>query len=121
MAQNELSPSNFRRISYINWVITVPLAILFSWPYLYLGRHMEIANWALYPGAIVFATPFVLTILHGHATLALGSLHRGKYYEWLESKPLTFGLLFHPVLASTRLRLAILVVSLILFVLGWVL
>ncbi len=119
MADSEFSPKNFRRISYINWIITVPLAILFAWPYLYLGKHLQIADWVLYPGAILFATPFVLTIMHGHATLALGSLHRGRYYRWLEEKPLTFGLLFHPILTSTRLRLVILVISLILFLTGW--
>ncbi|MDZ7772240.1 MAG: hypothetical protein U5K31_05795 [Balneolaceae bacterium] len=119
MAPDELNPSNYRRISYINWVITLPLAILFAWPYLYLGRLAGIESWALYPGSILFAAPFVLTILHGHATLALGSLHRGRYYEWLEHKPLTFGLLFHPVLASTRLRLALLVVSVVIFLVTW--
>lgn len=121
MPDGELTPENFKRISLINWVLTIPLLILFAWPYTYLGSVAGMEPWILYPGAVLFAAPFTLTILHGHTTLALGSVHRHHYYEWLKDHPLTFGLLFHPVLFTTRLRLILLVASLILFLSGWLL
>ena len=120
MGNSELTPENFKRISLFNWIITIPLVILFSWPYLYLGRYVDLATWIIYPGALLFAAPFALTILHGSITLALGSAHRHHYYDWLKEHSLTFGLLFNPVLFTTRFRLILLTCGFLLFLLGWI-
>ncbi|MEX0646303.1 MAG: hypothetical protein WD139_00880 [Balneolaceae bacterium] len=71
-----------------------------------------------FPGSILFALPFMLTILHGHVTLALGAVHRHHFYNWLQEKPYTYGLLFHPVIISTRFRLVLFIVSVIIFAVG---
>lgn len=116
----ELNPKNYKRICLINWLLTVPLLILFAVPYLsiatFINAHMAIS----YAGALLFSFPFCLTILHGHVTMALGSLHRNHYYEWLENNTLSYGLFFHPMFTSTRFRLLLLVSSLIVLSLGWV-
>ena len=118
MNQQELNPKNFRRISIINWLLTTPFLVLFSWPYLYLADLVGIERFVTYIGCICFSVPFMITILHGHVTMALGEAHRHHYYDWLTKKPLTYGLLFHPVMMRTRFRLVLLVVSLILFAIG---
>ncbi|NGP88375.1 hypothetical protein [Fodinibius halophilus] len=117
----ELSPKNFKRISIINWVLTVPFFILLSWPYLYLADLAEIERSMAYIGCLFFSIPFMITIIHGHVTMALGEAHRHHYYDWLDEYPLTFGLLYHPMLIRTRFRLILLVVSILLFVAGLVL
>lgn len=117
---SELNKSNYRRIALINWGLTVPLMVLFAWPYFYGGRLLGLNEMFCYIGAFIFALPFMLTILHGHVTMALGSVHRHHYYDWMnDEKPLTYGLLFHPVFVSTRFRLIMLVVSLALLPLGY--
>lgn len=79
---------------------------------------MGIGDFLTYPGAAFFAVPFMITILHGHVTMALGSAHRHHYYEWLTENPLTYGLLFYPMMIRTRLRLILLVISFVLFMVG---
>ncbi|MTI88422.1 MAG: hypothetical protein FH748_10680 [Balneolaceae bacterium] len=116
---NELSESNYRRICVINWMLTIPMMVLFAWPYYYAGMLAGLNFSLRYLGAAIFATPFMLTILHGHVTMALGSVHRYLYYEWLEDRPLTFGLFFHHMFVSTRFRLILLVISLLVLLAGY--
>jgi len=114
---SELNEKNYRRITLINWSLTVPLLLIFAWPYYFICELSSVEKFISYPGSILFAIPFMLTILHGHVTMALGTLHRHHYYHWLSENPLTYGLLFHEILISTRFRLILLVTSgLILFI-----
>lgn len=117
---SELTPRNYRRIFWINILLTVPLVVFFAWPYIVLSHFLSLAPVIYYPGAVLFSFPFTLTLLHGHVTLALGSAHRHHYYNWLEEHKLTYGLLFHPMFISTRFRLVILLTSLFVFLIGWV-
>jgi hypothetical protein len=119
--KSEFSASNFVRISVINWALTLPLLILFAWPYYYAARELGLDLSFRYIGAFMFAMPFLLTIIHGHVTMALGSIHRYRYYEWLSTKPYTFGLFFHPTLVKTRFRLIFLLVSLLFLPFGFAL
>lgn len=117
---SELNESNYKRIAIINWTLTVPMMVLFAWPYFFGAGLLGIDLILKYIGAFIFATPFMLTILHGHVTMALGSVHRHHYYEWMtEEKSLTFGLFFHPMFVKTRFRLILLIVSLILLPVGY--
>jgi hypothetical protein len=108
---SELNEKNYRRITLINWSLTVPLLLIFAWPYYFICELSSVEKFISYPGSILFAIPFMLTILHGHVTMALGTLHRHHYYHWLSENPLTYGLLFHEILISTRFRLILLVTS----------
>lgn len=118
---SELNERNYRRIAIINWSLSVPLLLIFAWPYHFMCQLAGIQIYISYPGSIIFALPFMVTLLHGHVTIALGSAHRHHYYHWLNTHPLTYGLLFHEMLVSTRFRLGILVVSLILLIAGFML
>lgn len=119
---SELNASNYRRISIINWLLTVPMMVLFAWPYYYGAGLLDIDILLRYIGAFFFAVPFMLTILHGHVTMALGSVHRHHYYDWMTNeKPLTYGLFFHPMFVRTRFRLVILVISLMMLPIGYLL
>ncbi|MDX1672149.1 MAG: hypothetical protein R3211_07390 [Balneolaceae bacterium] len=119
MSQSELSEQNFKRISLINWLLSPPLLILFSWPYLYLSNILEISRLFAYPGSLFFGFPFMITLLHGHVTMALGPVHRQIYYRWLEEHPYTFGLMFFPIVTRTRFRLVLLGLSLLLLSVAW--
>lgn len=119
MTSSELSEHNFKRISIINSLISVPLVFLFAWPYLYLCQFFTVDTYFAWPGCILFAVPFMITLLHGHVTTALGTAHRHHYYDWLYNKPLTYGLLFHPAMMRTRFRLILLVSSIIIFTIGF--
>ncbi len=90
------------------------MIVLFAWPYNLCANLLGIDNVTIkYAGAFLFSTPFMLTILHGHVTMALGAVHRHHYYKWMhEDTPLTYGLLFHPIFVKTRFRLIMLVISL---------
>lgn len=114
----ELNPKNFRRISIINWLLSAPFFILFAWPYWYIANFAGIEKIIIYTGCIFFSIPFMITILHGHVTMALGEAHRHHYYNWLNEHPLTFGLFFHPFMMRTRFRLILLVISFLLFLSG---
>ncbi|MGN8226228.1 hypothetical protein [Gracilimonas sp. BCB1] len=119
---SELNESNYKRISIINWLLTVPMMVLFAWPYYFGAGLIGMDILFRYIGAFFFAVPFMLTILHGHVTMALGSVHRHHYYDWMTNeKPLTFGLFFHPMFVKTRFRLIILMISLLLLPVGYVL
>lgn len=118
MNSSELNPKNYRRLFYLNTIFSIPLFIIFAWPYVMFSQLLSIKAIFYYPGAILFSLPFMLTLLHGHVTLALGSIHRGMYYQWLTEHPLTYGLLFHPIFIRTRFRLALLAVSIILIIVG---
>ena len=117
---SELNPKNYKRISIINWLLCLPLIMLFAWPYIYLTRFVGIKEFIAYPGAAFFALPFMITILHGHVTMALGEAHRHHYYQWLDKKTLSYGLLFHPLMMRTRFRLVLLAMALLLFIAGYV-
>ncbi len=118
MNQAELSERNFRRISWINIVLTPPLFILFAWPYLFMGLWFEFPGVMLYPGTFTFSFPFTLTILHGHVTIALGALHRNEYHEWLTRHSWSYGFLIRPVFFSPRFRLTLLIFSLAILLAG---
>lgn len=115
----ELNPRNFKRISVINWLLSVPFFVLFAWPYWSIANFASIEQTLIYIGCTLFSIPFMITILHGHVTVALGEAHRHHYYNWLDDKPLTYGLFFHPVIIKTRFRLILLVVSAVVFLLGF--
>jgi hypothetical protein len=108
----ELSRRNFLRINLINWFLTVPMLILFAWPYYMVCRWFEFGELFSLAGSLLFAFPFMVTILHGHVTMALGALHRHHYYDWLTRYPLTIGFMFHPVMFRTRFRLTLVLISL---------
>lgn len=118
MPGKELNPLNYRRIAWINWGLTLPLVVLFAWPYAYLAGILQVPHWMGRFGALLFALPFMITILHGHVTMALGSAHRHYYYEWLRSRPLGYGLFFHPVMIRTRFRLLLAYASLAVLLAG---
>lgn len=118
-SKSELDPGNYKRIFVINTLLSVPLLILFAWPYLVFSSLLSAPNWVAYSGSILFSVPFTLTLLHGHVTLALGPAHRRHYYHWLQDHPLTYGLLFHPMVTRTRFRLVMLTISLLLLLGSW--
>lgn len=118
---SELSPTNYRRISLINWVLSVPMIVLFAWPYYYAAKLVGIGEAFRYIGAFVFSMPFMLTIIHGHVTMALGTVHRNLYYNWLGENPYSFGLFYNEVLISTRFRLVLLIISLLFLPVGYLL
>lgn len=119
MPKSELSEKNYRRIAYINWLLSVPILLISSWPYYMMCEQLHISRAVSLPGSIIFALPFMLTILHGHVTMALGATHRHLYYNWLQNHPLTFGLLFHHMITSTRFRLFLFFGSMILLIIGY--
>lgn len=119
MSTSELSESNYRRICFINWALSVPLLLIFSWPYYFLSQLYEIGKTISFLGSITFALPFMLTILHGHVTMALGAVHRHHYYDWLSDYPFTYGVLFHPIIISTRFRLVLFISSLVILISGF--
>lgn len=118
---SEFSNSNFIRISLINWTLSVPMIVLFAWPYYYTAKLIGLAEALRYIGAFVFAIPFMLTIIHGHVTMALGSIHRIHYYSWLKTNPYTFGIFYNEVFISTRFRLILLIISILFLPIGYLL
>lgn len=116
---SELSHSNFVRICVINWLLSIPMIVLFAWPYYYAAKLVGMQEAFRYLGAFMFALPFMITILHGHVTMALGSVHRDHYYIWLEDHPYTFGLFFQKMIVKTRFRLVLLIISLIFLPVGY--
>lgn len=118
MTPSELNEKNYRRIALINWTIAMPLLLVLSWPYFFTCQVFGIDRIVGYPGAILFGLPFMITLMHGHVTMALGALHRHHYYNWLKNFPLTYGLLFHEILISTRFRLILFVISLFILMIG---
>lgn len=119
MSYNELSKRNYKRISLINWVLAPALLIVFSWPYYILCQLLDFHQLATFLGALLFATPFTITVLHGHVTMSLGALHRHLYYEWISKRPLTHGFFFHPIFFLTRFRLALFITSMIFLPIGY--
>ncbi|MFO8028461.1 MAG: hypothetical protein R6U28_01245 [Cyclonatronaceae bacterium] len=117
-SHKELSERNFRRISWINILLTPPLLLLFAWPYAILGLWFEFPEFWLYTGAFLFAFPLSLTIIHGHVTLALGALQRSHYYEWLTRRRWGFGFWIKPAFFATRFRLIPLIISLFMLLAG---
>ncbi len=118
---SELSHSNFVRISLINWVLSVPMIVLFAWPYYYAAKLLGMMEILRYFGAFIFAVPFMITIIHGHVTMALGSPHRNHYYDWLIKHPYTYGLFFNRMMPKTRFRLILLIASLLFLPVGYLL
>jgi len=118
VSKSELSPENYKRISVINWLLSIPLMILFGWPYLFMAAFFEVHTAPAYTGAFLFATSFSLTILHGHVTMAIGAAHRYHYYDWLKENTLTYGLFFHPMFTRTRFRLILIVLSISILIIA---
>ena len=118
---SEFSKSNFQRIYFINLLLGIPLIVLFAWPYYYAAKLIGLMEALRYLGAFLFSLPFMMTILHGHVTMALGSVHRDHYYQWLTGNHYTYGLLFWEFMTSTRFRLILLVVSLLFLPVGYLL
>jgi len=100
-------------------MMSVPLLLIFSWPYYFFCHELGINRIATLAGSITFALPFMFTILHGHVTMALGAVHRHHYYNWLQGFPFTYGLLFHPIIISTRFRLILFGVSFLNLAIGY--
>lgn len=103
---SELSPKNYRRVALINFLMSLPLFGLFSW----IGFALL---YQLYPhllsallGALFLGLAMMLTMLHGHVTVALGVTHRELYYQWLNQRGNKLGLFFFPIFTSTRFRLS---------------
>ena len=119
LPNTEFSERNYRRINLINWALSIPIIVLFAWPYYYLANVLNLEAFHTLIGSGLFAMPFMTTILHGHVTMALGSLHRGHYYNWLADHPLTYGFFFHPVMIRTRFRLITLIASLVVLSIGY--
>lgn len=119
MSYSELTERNYRRICFINWSLTLPMLILFAWPYYMVATWTGISSPIANLGAIIFALPFMMTILHGHVTMALGALHRHHYYNWLSGYPLSFGFFFHPVMFRTRFRISIVIIALLVMIFSW--
>jgi len=119
MGSTELNEKNYLRICFINWALSVPLLLIFAWPYFLTTELLGIPKIMALPGSIFFALPFMLTLLHGHVTMAVGVVHRIHYYEWLQSFPFTYGLLFHPIIVKTRFRLSLFIASVLLFLAGY--
>ncbi|MEX0927758.1 MAG: hypothetical protein WD266_01690 [Balneolales bacterium] len=119
MAYSELSEKNYKRISLINWVLAPAMLIVFAWPYHLLCRLLDFNELLAFSGSLLFAAPFMMTVLHGHVTMALGAMHRHLYYDWISRRPLTHGFFFHPVFFLTRFRLTLLLISLIFLPVGY--
>ena len=118
---SEFSKSNFQRIYFINLLLGVPLIVLFAWPYYYAAKLIGLMEVFRYLGAFMFSLPFMMTILHGHVTMALGSAHRNHYYQWLMDHPVSYGILFSRLEVSTRFRLILLIISLLFLPVGYLL
>lgn len=118
MVSTELSEKNYLRICFINWAISVPILLIFAWPYFFICEFFHIPEIIAFPGSIIFALPFMLTLLHGHVTMAVGTLHREHYYNWLQRYPFTYGLLFHPIVTKTRFRLSLFFLSALMLATG---
>jgi len=109
--KNELTHNNYKRISIINWSLAPLLMFFFSWPFFRLGE-MAHSNFILnYAGSLLFAFGFSLTILHGHVSIAIGSLHRHLYYQWLSENKFTYGFLFLNFMTRTSVRLSFILVA----------
>ncbi len=119
MSAREHAESNYRRISLINWFLSVPLLILFGWPYAYLVTFVGLPRWLAYGGGFVFALPMIMTLIHGHVTMALGYAQRDYYYRWLLKNRRTHGLFFHPAFVRTRFRLGLIYASGALLIGSW--
>lgn len=111
----ELNQENFRRIYRLNWVLCGPLLLLFGWPY-YLLVVPGAGPQAALTGGFLFSLTFTLTVLHGHIAVALGSLHIDQYYAWQMSKKALSRLAFHPVLFTTRFRVIVFSISIVLLI-----
>lgn len=107
MNYSELHERNFLRICLINWALTPAMLILFAWPYYLLAEILGIRESLIWLGSFIFAAPFMMTVLHGHVTMAMGVMHRDYYYQWLRKHPFSYGLFFHPVMFRTRFRLSL--------------
>lgn len=114
MGSTELSEKNYLRICFINWALSVPILLIFAWPYFFICEFFMVTKIISFPGSIIFALPFMLTLLHGHVTMAVGASHREHYYDWLQEYPFSYGLLFHPVIIKTRFRLSLFFLSVLM-------
>ena len=112
----ELTVTNFNRIYKLNWIISGPILFMFAWPYYMLSQNLDQQIYFSMVGCFLFSIQFTLTILHGHISVAIGPLHRNNYYKWQQNKKGVAKLAFHPILFSTKTRLILLVLSLILLI-----
>ncbi len=114
---SELSVRNYKRIFWINMLISIPLLVFFAWPYYRLGMLLAASPLVLMAGGFLFSLAFTFTVMHGYVTMSLGVPHRSHYYRWLSVHNLTYGLFFHQLFNSTRFRLMLIIASLILLTL----
>lgn len=114
----ELKPSNFKRIALINWSLTPLLLFFFAWPFYRLGVIGESPFGLNLVASFLFAFSFSITILHGHVSVAIGSFHRNLYYDWLVHHKWSVGIGFHPIFISTRFRLLLLLLSVVIQLIG---
>lgn len=121
MSNKELTETNYNRIYRLNWLISGPLLVILGWPYLLLAEVLELNFLSALLGALFFSVPFSLTILHGHISVAVGTLHRDRYYAWQNTKTGVYKYTFNPVLFTTRVRLILISLSILILVLGLIL
>ena len=115
---SELSVRNYKRIFWINLLISIPLFVFFAWPYYQMGIMLQDPDFILIPGMVLFSIAFTFTVLHGHVTMSLGIPHRAHYYQWLINRNWSYGLFFHPIFSRTRFRLILVLTSLIFLSIG---
>ncbi|TNE73033.1 hypothetical protein EP331_05620 [bacterium] len=116
--KDELQKKNFIRICVINWLLSPVLMFFFAWPYFKFAQLLDVDASVDLIGSLLFGFGFTLTILHGHVSVAVGSLHRRIYYDWLEENPFSFGFLFHKALTTTRFRLSVISIALLMVIVG---
>ncbi len=119
MSDSELSEKNYRKIFWLNSLLTVPMMLLFSWPYYEFSHIIGLSFLFSAIGSFTFALPFTLTVMHGYVTKSLGTMHRNHYYLWLRNKSLSYGILFRPILIRTRFRLTLFIISLLILITGY--
>jgi hypothetical protein len=118
MDKPELNEKNLNRIYRINWVISGPLLVIFIWPYLLLADVLEMNTLYAAIGGFFFAVPFALTVIHGHISIALGTLHRDLYYNWQKRQVGIYKWAFNPIFFTTKMRLFMIIVSIAFLVIG---
>lgn len=121
MKGQELNTANYLRIYRLNWLMCGPLLLLFAWPYVILAELLQVTSLLLVTGSLFFSIPFTLTVLHGHISVAVGPLHRIRYYEWQMNLPGFFKFPFHPILFRTRIRISLVTLSLVFLLLDYLL
>ncbi len=109
----EIRDVNFQRISRINWLLTGPLLLFFSWPYLRLAELIGTSAVFALIGCGLFSIAFTLTIVHGHISISVGELHRVEFYRWTRRRHYPWKWFYHPTLFQYSTRLTLLLASIV--------